>query len=79
MCLGYLRDAINLVFLSKYTHRVLHREEDAEAILYPLVHLPTDEPCHLKDTCQCMGTIGNDVIRGLARIGWSYVDQYSIL
>ena len=35
---------IELELLSKYLHRVRRREEDAEAILYPLMHVSPDEP-----------------------------------
>ena len=44
MCLGDFCNVGELDFLSKYPHCVRHREEDTEAILYPPLHLPPDEP-----------------------------------
>ena len=47
MCLGYHCNVGEIEYLSKYPHQIYHREENAEAILYPLLHLPPDEPYHL--------------------------------
>ena len=42
MCLGYHRDEEDIEPLSKYPHCERHMEENAEAILYPLLHLTLD-------------------------------------
>ena len=47
MSLGYRHVAGDLELLPENPHRVRHREEDAEAILYTPLHLPADEHCHL--------------------------------
>ena len=49
--MGYRRDVGDLEPLSKYPHRVRRREEDAEAILYPPLHIPPDEPYHIWGAC----------------------------
>ena len=48
MGLWYYCNAVEFEHLSKHSHRVLCREEDAKAILDPLLHLPLDEPYHFR-------------------------------
>ena len=43
MCLGKCRNARELQLITKQPHTVCHREEDAEAILDPTMHLLPDE------------------------------------
>ena len=42
MCLGQCRNARELHLLSKQPHCIRHKEEDAEAILYPPLNFPSD-------------------------------------
>ena len=51
MCPGYRCYTGELEPLSKYPHGVRRRKENAEAILYLPLHLPPDEPYHLRGAC----------------------------
>ena len=51
MCLEYRRYVGDLDPLSKYPHSILCRGEDTEAILYPPLDIPPDEPYKLWGEC----------------------------
>ena len=59
MCLGKRRNMGDLQLLLKQSYRVCSREEDAESILDPPLHLPPDEGCHIRGACQGVGTLGD--------------------
>ena len=79
LCLGDWRNAGELELLPKHPQHVRCGKENSEAILHSLMHLPTDERCHLWGACQHMGTIGDVFLQGLPLQMQSCVDCYALL
>ena len=66
MCLRHRRNAGEHQPLPKQLYRVRHQEEDAEAILDPLLRLPPDERGHLQGSVRGVWPLGDG---GLQRLG----------
>ena len=68
MCLEHRRDARELHILLKQSYFVCHLEEDAEALLNPMLHLSPDEGIHLWGAWQRMWTLGYGGLQRLERL-----------
>ena len=68
----------DLDIIPEYLHHIHCREEDAETILQPPLHLPMYENHHIWGACWCMMPVGNGMIQSLPRPGRSCVDWYAL-
>ena len=68
MCLEHRHDARELQILLKQSYCVCHLEEDAEALLNPLLHLPPDEGIHIWGARQGMWPLGYGGLQRLERL-----------
>ena len=79
MYLRYLRDAGELQILLKQSYCICRREEDAEAILDPPLHIPPDEGIHLRGALLDMWFLGDGGLQRLERPWGTGVYGYSLL
>ena len=79
MCLGICCNERELQFLSKQPHCICRREEDAEDILDPPLHLPPYERGRIRGAGRGVGPLGDGCVQCLGRTGGSSVGRYVLL